>query len=630
MDSAKDDRAVDFDDLRGRGLGVLRHLQAAGLGPGDELILFCNDNEQFIDAFWACLLGGIVPVPVAVGISDDHRQKLVNIFGALQRPHLYTARGLARRLEEFGADHGLADTVSAMLGKTVFVDDIEDIGSPGEPHAAQPDDTAFIQFSSGSTSAPKGVVLTHRNVLTNIDGIIQGGGFTDADRSLSWMPLTHDMGLIGFHLNMLAANVEHAIMDTSLFVRRPLLWLEKASELRATVLCSPNFGYKHALKVYESKGLEGVDLSAVRLIFNGAEPISVELAGRFMQAMARHGLRPDAMFCVYGLAEASLAVTFPAPGAPLASVTAHRHGLNVGEPFREAAATDPDAITFARVGGPIPHCEVRIADDDDAPLGERAVGHVQIRGGNVTGGYYGGAAANAATFADGGWLRTGDLGFFVDGELVITGRSKDIIFVNGQNYYPHDLEEIAHQLDGLELGKVAVAGTTGPESGDDRILVFVLHRGDLAALEELARALRGHVNAQTGLEVHEVIPVQRIPKTTSGKVQRHKLVEAFLDGDFDGVLGELAALREAQAAAEGPAGSALEREIQVICDDIVVDRAVGLDDNLFEIGISSLALAQIHERIEEQYPDKLDIADLFDHPSIRELAAHLQSKLDGG
>jgi len=633
IEAAGEEVRVDYASLLDRALGVLHHFQERGLGVGDELILFTNSNEQFVDAFWACVLGGIIPVPVAVGISDDHRAKLLQVFATLRRPHLYTEQNLLVRLERYAQSQGREAEFSRVRENCLVVDDIERIGTPGQPHEAAPDDTAFIQFSSGSTSTPKGVVLTHSNVLANINAIIKGFGGRDDDIGLSWMPLTHDMGLIGFHLVMVAGNHEHHIMNTALFVRRPVLWLEKIAEHRATLTCSPNFGYKHLLKVFESKGPGDIDLSTVRLIFNGAEPISADLARHFLAAMAPLGLNGNVMFPVYGLAEASLGMTFPVPGAPLQTILAQRHELLVGKPWKSASQTDQegakehpgkDAIEFVMLGTSLSDCELTIRDDDDRDLPDEHVGHVLIRGNNVTRGYYGLGPEDRTFHTADGWLRTGDLGMIHAGQLVITGRSKDIIFVNGQNYYPHDVENVALGVSGMELGKVAVAGVSNAISGTDEILMFVLDRGDVQAFADLARQLRRRVNEVTGLELAHVIPVARIPKTTSGKVQRHKLAEAYLDGVYADDIAQLAGFTQGpQADGEG---DELEQALKAICNSIVIDRPVGLDDNLFDIGISSLALAQIHSRVDELYPGELDIADVFDHPSIRELAAFLESK----
>jgi acyl-CoA synthetase (AMP-forming)/AMP-acid ligase II len=312
-------------------------------------------------------------------------------------------------------------------------------GEHGEIYAATPDDVAFIQYSSGSTSDPKGVCLTHRNLCINIRAIVEGTGWNQDDVSLSWMPLTHDMGLIGYHLSVLAAGMNHAVMDTNAFVRRPLLWMIKASELRATQLCSPNFGYKHFLKLFERKGLPDADLSCVKLILNGAEPISYSLCEEFLDALAPYGLARTAMFPVYGLAEATVGVSMPEVGSEYSRIVVHRHSLRVGEPYQPADLDDEDAVSFVKVGTAIRDVDIRIADDADAVLTAGKVGNIQLFGGSVTERIYGDPQATASLFTADGWLRTGDVGVFVDGQLVITGRSKDIIIINGQNYYPHDL-----------------------------------------------------------------------------------------------------------------------------------------------------------------------------------------------
>jgi acyl-CoA synthetase (AMP-forming)/AMP-acid ligase II/acyl carrier protein len=504
---------------------------------------------------------------------------------------------------------------------------VTDISRPGREHAVTADDVAFIQYSSGSTSTPKGVVLTHRNLTTNIRAMIERGQFTDQDVSLSWMPLTHDMGLIGFHLCMFTANIEHTIMDTRLFSRRPLLWLEEASRIGATLLSSPNFGYKHFLKLYDSRGLDGIDLSRVRLLFNGAEPISVSLCERFVHEMRRFGLPAAAMFPVYGLAEASLAVSMPEPGQTWHSVIVERSSLAVGRAPVPAATAIPSGLELMVVGKPIRDCQLRVADDEDRPLPAGAVGHLQIRGGNVTGGYLGVARDEQPLTAD-GWLRTGDLGFLTvpDGELVITGRHKEIIFVNGQNYYPHDLEAIAEQLEGLELGKIAAAGARKSTGEEEELLLFLISRGSVADFLPLANRVRRHLTERTGLNVAHVIPVRNLPKTTSGKLQRGKLAQAYVDGEFDTVLAELGALAVRTTGAASDDGSGLQTTIRQICASVITDREIGLDDDFFDLGVSSLALAQIHERIDEQFPGQLDVEDLFSKSTILAVASHLKER----
>jgi acyl-CoA synthetase (AMP-forming)/AMP-acid ligase II/acyl carrier protein len=337
------------------------------------------------------------------------------------------------------------------------------------------------------------------------------------------------------------------------------------------------------------------------------------------------------MFPVYGLAEASLAVTFPEVGAPMRALTLNRHRLNVGTPVEPAAKGDKDAVELISEGKVIPYCQVRLTDDDDQPLPEDRIGHVQMRGDNVTRGYFENPEANSAAFTRDGWIRTGDLGVFHSGELYITGRAKEVIFVNGQNYYPHDLEAIAQRVEGLELGKVVAAGVRPRDSQTEQLTVFVLHRSGMEEFLPIANQVVRVINEQTGLEVGAVVPVKRIPKTTSGKIQRHLLEESYLDGEFDTELNELAALRAAQqgggSSTETGSLSAIEDKLKTICDTALEGKRVGVNDNLFEIGASSLKLIEIHERIDHDYPGLIDLTELFDFPTIAELARHLQSKL---
>jgi acyl-CoA synthetase (AMP-forming)/AMP-acid ligase II/acyl carrier protein len=628
LEGEHDERVVGFGELHGRALGFLWHLQARGARRGDKLIVFLNDNPRFIEGFWGAIAGGVIPVPLAVGISDEHRHKLLRIARLIGDPLLYTDRKNLERLGSFAASVGESATFERLAARALLTDELGAAGGDGTPALATPDDTAFIQFSSGSTSEPKGIVLTHGNVVANWWSTRQVAGFSEDDVSLSWMPLTHDMGLIGKHIFMFANRSENYLMPTELFIRRPLLWPKFAARARATILSSPNFGYRHFLKVLGERALEGEDLSSVRLIFNGAEPISMELCDEFMGRMAGNGLRRTAMFPVYGLAEATLAMTFPAVGAPYRARHFDRHRLDVGSAAGEVAAGTPNALTLVDVGRPLPGTDVRIAGADRAPLPAGTVGHVLIRGDNVTRGYYNAPEVNAALITADGWLDTGDLGVLIDGDLFITGRAKEVIFVNGQNYYPHDLEAIAQRAHDLELGKVVAAGCRPPGAESDELTFFILHRGSLAEFLPLAAEVTRLVNEHAGLEVAHVVPVKRIPKTTSGKIQRVALERAFVAGEFAVEVAELAHLREHQHA-HGVSAGGVEARIKAICDAALPGKRVERDDNLFEIGASSLTLIQIHEEIDKLYPGLVDLTELFDFPTVAQLAKHLEGKLAG-
>jgi acyl-CoA synthetase (AMP-forming)/AMP-acid ligase II len=621
------ERRVRYGEVHARALGILYHLQAMGAQRGDKVIIFLSNNEQFLDGFWAALCGGIVPVPLAVGISDEHRHKLLRVARKLGKPLLYTDAKNLERLQALAEQVGETAQFAELKARSFLVESLTDISRPGRPHRPDPADLAFIQFSSGSTSEPKGVMLTHGNLIANIAGATAVGKYNDQDVTLSWMPLTHDMGLIGFYLVQFANRAHINLMPTDLFVRRPLLWLQLASKKRVTLTCSPNFGYRHFLKVLGDRRLENVDLSCIRSIYNGAEPISVQLCNEFMQSLAYTGLKHHAMYPVYGLAEACLAVSFPDADTDYRWIRANRHKLGVGSAIEVNPADARDAVELMCVGRVVPNTELRIADDARVGVAENQVGHILIRGPSVTRGYFGDPEATALAISADGWVDTGDLGVVYEGGLYIAGRSKEIIFINGQNYYPYDLENIAQRAPGLDLNKVVTAGIAKPGTQGEELVVFVLHRGSLEEFLPTAAAVSRLINEHTGLEVAQVIPVKRIPKTTSGKVQRHLLEQAHTAGEFDADLAALKALREAHT---GPhvLGSDLEARLQAICETALPGKRIEVNDNLFEIGASSLKLIEIHENIDRDFPGLIDLTELFDHPTIGELAKHLSGKLN--
>ncbi|MEO8347034.1 MAG: non-ribosomal peptide synthetase [Betaproteobacteria bacterium] len=622
------ERRVPYSLLRTRALGVLGHLQKIGAAPGTQVIILVDGLEPFVDAFWGCILGRIVAVPLAPGNADEHKAKFFRVLDRLQSPHLATERKVYDRIKAFALANDLAASLARLDRHVVFMDEITDISKPGTHHAATPDDVAFVQYSSGSTSEPKGVVLTHRNVMTNIDAIGAGVGATPEDSSLSWMPLTHDMGLIGFHLAPLVARAEHWLMPTALFVRRPGLWMAKASEHRVTVTCSPNFGFMHYLKSHDPAKTAALDLSPVRVIFNGAEPIAADLCRQFTDALAPARLAPNVMFPVYGLAEASLAVTFPKVSAPLSTVSLSRGSLGPGDAVQLAEPGSDDAVELVSVGRPVQNCEVRIADDAGAATAPGIVGRILIRGANVSAGYYGDAALTSSSHTSDGYFDTGDLGTIYNGELVVTGRIKDILFVAGQNHFPQDIELVLAQHADIELGRAAATGVRAAHAATDDVLVFLLTKDDdVAAFAAQARVVRRVVNERTGVPVAQVVPIRQFPKTTSGKVQRFALARDFAAGRFDEVLSKINAM-PAEAPEPENASGGVEATLLAICQAAMPKHKLAPDDNLFEIGTGSLTLAQIYEKVEAAYPGRLDVTDFFEYPTVRAMAVYLSAKLE--
>lgn len=627
IDGASDERAISYRLLARSAERMLAVLQSHGASAGDPVILFTADNLRFLQFFWASIYGALVPVPIAAGTSEAHLDKLVTVWRHMGEPRVVIQPALLERVREHLSRSGDAEA-GRRLAERALSDEPPTVETPAVRPELAPEDTAFIQFSSGSTGEPKGVVLSHANVLANIEAITAGSRFAPDEVALSWMPLTHDMGLIGFHLTLVCHGFEHFLMAPDLFARRPLLWLEKAAETRASLLCAPNFGYRHTLRAIAARGLPDVDLSAVRLIYNGAEPIAPLLAREFLDTLAPLGVPSQAMFPVYGMAEASLAVTFPAAGEGMRTLGVTRGELGIGDTAR--LNTSDQAIELVCLGTPVQGCELRIADAKGEALGQDRVGRVLIRGANVTAGYHHNPAANAAAWTGDGWLDTGDLGFVHDGDLLITGRAKEVIFVNGQNHYPQDLEALLADIDGGEPNKLAAAGVRSPGADADELLLFVVFRGHNEDFLPVARGLAAALNRRAGLVVDRVLPIARMPKTTSGKLQRSSLARQYAAGEFDAVAAALDRLMSAgedradESQADEPADVATQ--LKAICDEVVPERNIGFDDDLFESGLSSLELAQIHEGIESRWPDRLDVTDLFDYPTINALAECLQEQ----
>lgn len=643
------ERYLPYGQLLALAGKVLHLLRERGFGPGDFAVMQTEDNERFILLFWACVLGGIVPVPVTAARTDEGRKKLIQVWKQLEAPRLLCDEELLPGIQGYALKHGEAKALAQLESSSVPIAEVlaaaADAGRPeAETYDAAETDIAFIQFTSGSTGDPKGVVLTHGNLLSNMRAIIHGAQSTERDSSLSWLPLTHDMGLIGFHLSPLLCGMNQLHLPTSTFVLHPMRWLELTHKHRVTCLSSPNFGYVHFLQHWKPEGAAAWDLSCVRLIFNGAEPISAAHCRDFLETMKPYGLKGNCIFPVYGLAEASLAATFPGTEDHLNTVKLERQSLAVGQPVRMAANGDHAAIEIVELGFPVQDCEVRICDEAGTPSAAGNVGLIHIRGRNVTSGYYKRTDVNKQTISPDGWLNTGDLGFLLEGRLYVTGRMKDVIFVNGQNVYPHDLEALISGLKGAEIGKTAIAAVQDATTKRDAIAVFIQHRGKTGGFVPLMAEVKKLLNGSAGLDVAFVVPVRRIPKTTSGKIQRYVLAEALRDGEFTEALAELAELEAVTVLerrdAEG--GGALcgddglepatetEERIMSIWREVLKKDYIGRKDGFLEQGGNSLKAAYASARLHEAFGVELTLTELFLHDTVSSLAALLEQKAQEG
>ncbi|MFJ6808980.1 amino acid adenylation domain-containing protein [Streptomyces anulatus] len=507
---------VGLRELLDDSLRVAGGFREAGVAPGSCLPLLADRSEDFQPMFWGAVAAGLVPVPLA----PDAR-RVLPVWEHLGRPPVVVDASTASLSGE------LPDAV-----RTLTLDVLREGPSLREPAAAGRDDVAFVQFSSGSTGAPKGVEVTHGAVLANLEQIRAASALGPDDVVVSWMPYFHDMGLIGTHLAPLAARARQVKIGPLSFAKRPRLWFEVAARHRATVLSAANFALALTVRRVPDEALAGLDLSAVRLILVGAEPIAPAVWRAFADKARPSGLDPAAAQPVYGLAEATLAVTFPPPGKVAEPLVLDRASLSRGV----AVDAEPGgaAVELMDVGLPVAGCAVRIVDDAGTVLGDRRTGHIMVSGPQLARGYHRLPDVSAEVFAE-GWLRTGDLGFLRNGRLCVTGRHKDVLFLNGRTFHATDMEEVAAATPGLPPGAPAVVGSTDAVTGAERVVVFVpWARPPRDAAEVLERVAARVREALLHDDVRVLaLPPGAFPRTTSGKLQRRRLRERFEDGAFE-------------------------------------------------------------------------------------------------
>jgi fatty-acyl-CoA synthase len=511
--SSDTDTWCSYADVRVDSLRVARALREVGLRRGDLVALVLPDADQFLTTLFGASIAGVTPAslyPPANGDLTRYMELTAAVLRAAGARAVITTRALAPSFEEARA---VCPELSLVLCR-------ESLDAPALDPDALPslDDIAFVQFTSGSTSSPKGVALTHANLSANIDafGGPSGVAASAEDVGVSWLPLNHDMGLVGMALGAVYTGRPCVLLSPQAFVKRPTDWLRAMTRHRGTISFAPNFAYD--LCVRRVKDLEGLDLSSWRVAGCGAEPIHAPTLAAFAEKFSAAGFRDTSFLPCYGLAEHVLAATFPPRGRR--PRTDHVSADELTE-HRLAVPRDAEqpSISFVSCGSPLPGHRLQIVGEDGRPLPERHIGEIFLAGPSVMLGYYRQEALTAQTLRD-GWLRTGDLGYLSGGELFVCGRTKDTIIVNGRKYHPQDLERAVDTLAGVRRGRVVAFGAA--ESGRaDRVVIVVEPSGTVPA-DVLTDSIRRQIGDLFGLYVDDVAVVRSgtVGRTTSGKVQR--------------------------------------------------------------------------------------------------------------
>jgi iturin family lipopeptide synthetase A len=516
-------------------------LSKIGIKPKTELIFQITNNEKFIITFWACIINKIIPVPLTVGGDHCQREKVFKIWKQLSSPCLIIEKNVFELLEETFPGQTVLNSKRVYLLEDLLDYNMDKTQSINlDEIKINPDDLAYVQYTSGTTGEPKGIRLSHKNLIANFEGIKKSAKFTKKDSFLSWMPLTHDMGMIGLHMFPFRTLVNQYLIPNHVFVRRPILWIEKVNQHRPTTLCAPNFGYSYFLKFFKPDKVEDWDLSNIRLIFNGAEPISIDICNQFVNALHPFGLKKSTMFTVYGMAEASLAAAFPPPCEEFTQVHINRVSLKIGKKVEEVKKGDDKAISFVVEGKPVAGCKIRIMNQKGDILEDGHLGYIDISGDNVTKGYHNNPKEDEYTQGRNGWFRTGDLGFFLDRKLVVTGRKEDLLNIKNKFYFNHDIEKEVESVTDKKPGRFVIIKTKDPITKKNKLFGFIVYRKfEIKTLTQRLLTINTHLMEKFSFNLDYLIPVKSIPKTTSGKIQRFKLVDQLKTGELNKVIEDL-------------------------------------------------------------------------------------------
>ena len=536
-------RTLTYAWLWRRAAAAAASLRARGIGHRDTVAIMLRTEAAFFPAFFGTLLAGAVPVPVYPPFRPDRIAEYARRQGRI------LSNAGARVLITFAAVERLGTLLRAQVPTLAGVTTLDDLAAEAPADGPLPprpaswltgEDPALIQYTSGSTGQPKGVLLTHANLLANIRAIRDGLAIRPDDAAVSWLPLYHDMGLIGAWLGCLYTGIPVAIMSPLAFLSRPARWLWAIHEHRATLSVAPNFAFDLCAAKVTDEETAGLDLASLRILLNGSEAILPRTLTRFAERFAPAGLRPDALRPVYGLAECSVGL----------AVTPRRHPPLVDriEPaFRATGRAAPgagaDALEFVSCGAALPRHELRIVDEAGATLGERLEGRVQFRGPSMMAGYYRNPAATRAVTTGDGWLDSGDVGYLAGGELFLTGRRKDIVIKAGRNIYPHEAEAVVDGVDGVRKGCVAVFGVPDAALGTERLVVVAETRATEPARRERMRGeILERVTDALGVPPDTLVLARpgSVLKTSSGKVRRGGTRDAYRAGTLERGAGSLA------------------------------------------------------------------------------------------
>ncbi len=571
---------LSYSDLLQDAEAILSGLRQKGLQPQDRVILYLRDPRCFFAGLWGCFLGGFVPIPLSVDLNFNS-SKLHQTWELCESPLIIT-------------DSDIKD-LKAIALKSLLANEPD-----GNWHCAQLDDLALLLFTSGSTGKPKGVMLSARNLLASVYGMAKVNNLSQQDITLNWMPIEHVASLVMFHLTEIYLGCGQIQVKSELILQNPLQWLNLIDQYRVTATWSPNFAYNLVNENLASTAEHNWDLSCLRWMGNGAEAVVGQTTQRFLELLAPYGLKSSVVSPGYGMSETTSGITHSNDFYP-----------NMNR-------------QFVQVGAPIPGISLRIVDEKNELVPEGKIGLLQVKGETVTAGYYQQPELNEEIFTADGWFNTGDLGFLTAGRLTITGRQKDVMIINGVNYYNHDIETVVEAIANVTISYTAACGVKDSNE-QEQIAIFFNTNQKEDKLRELINQIRKAIFEQIGVAPAYIIPVTKdaIPKTAIGKIQRSQLGKRFATGEFNEVVEEVAeSFNQRDLSQQELPSNAIEQQLLKVWKEVLNLATVSVNDNFFELGGNSLLLMQVLSKLTPEY-NHLSAVTLFQYPTIFALANYL-------
>ena len=584
-----------YPDLLKEAQRILAGLRKQGLQPQDKVIFQLPNNQEFIATFWGCLLGGFVPVPMEVPATYQKEnsavKKLHNVWLMLEKPLLVVNKEIENEVVNSFKTAHFTDF------KIKTCSSLKNNEPDTNWHNSKPEDLALLLLTSGSTGTPKGVQLSHRVILYRAAISAQRHKTHRDTVSINWLPLDHVSGIAQFHVRDIYSGCQQIHAPTEMFLQDPVKWLDWIDRYKVNISWSPNFAYglvnNHKKRIIKGNW----NLSSMQIFLNAGEAIAPQTARRFMELLTPHELPSTAMHPAWGMSETAGAIVY-----------SDRYSL------------DNDDTQFVETGSPAPDLSIRIVDSQNQVVSEGVIGTLQIKGEMVTSGYYQNPEANKAAFTDDGWFNTGDVAFIREGRLTIAGRRKDVIIINGVNYYCHEIEAVVEDIKGIEVSYTAACGFRPADSDTDKLAIFFHSNNPSQLLDKI----RGTVVKNIGINPTYVIPVEKqdIPKTGIGKIQRSQLKQRLETGEFERIIYQIPANTESKKEFVAPR-NALERQVTKIWQEVLDKSNIGIYDNFFELGGHSILATQVISRSRQNFKIEIPLQALFETPTIEGFAQTL-------